>query len=300
MSPEDKSYDRLVATSAESASLMGRLVKELDELVASDGLADLIGVREQLAAFRDQLDVAAIALYTEIDEVADGVGEPDVSVSNGTHDRPDLRVLNGGIDTKPYPEPTTEDALEGAAVQPLGLVGDISGGTVRAHNEVRGFGASLPPIPEPKVRRPIAIPANIQDDPEAVARHVVASPNIVLLIDGDEVATLGWSAFPLSEQRAALITYLAELSESAGCKPDVVLDGRVGAEGTTHASKAVRLRLTKAPTAPVEALAELIDAYPVKWPLAVVTDDGELAMAAIERNIVVLKNKQLLNLFNPA
>ena len=69
--------------------------------------------------------------------------------------------------------------------------------------------------------------------------------------------------------------------------------------GTSHASKAVRLRLTKPPTTPVDAIDELIDAYPTKWSIAVVTDDPTLKVTGANRGATVLSDKQLLNLFVP-
>ena len=46
-----------------------------------------------------------------------------------------------------------------------------------------------------------------------------------------------------------------------------------------------------------EALDELVDAYPEQWPIAVVTDEGELGRSATERGATVLSNGQLLDLF---
>lgn len=146
-------------------------------------------------------------------------------------------------------------------------------------------------------RRTITIPAEIMNDEVEYARHVVSSPDVVLLVDGDSVAKMGWPSLPAAQQRDALVSYLTDLSASSGAAPDVVFDGRVGEEESLPSSRAVRIRLSTPPTEPAAALDELVDAYPEQWPIAVVTDDDELGRSAVERGAVVLNNGQLLDLF---
>ncbi len=146
-------------------------------------------------------------------------------------------------------------------------------------------------------RRQIEVPSDILDDEVAVAQYVVSSPDVVLLVDGDSVAKLGWPSLPVAQQRDALVTYLADLSTSSGAAPDVVFDGRIGDDDSLPASRAVRIRLSTPPTEPAAALDELVDAYPEQWPIALVTDDESLAASANERGAAVLNNGQLLDLF---
>lgn len=146
-------------------------------------------------------------------------------------------------------------------------------------------------------RRQVAIPPELMDDEVELARHVVSSPDVVLLVDGDSVAKMGWPSLPVAQQRDALVSYLADLATSTGAAPDVVFDGRIGEEESLPASRAVRIRLSTPPTAPAAALDELVDAYPEQWPIAVVTDDDTLAASAVDRGAVVLNNGQLLDLF---
>ena len=134
-------------------------------------------------------------------------------------------------------------------------------------------------------------------DPVAVARHTVSSADVVLLVEGDAVASLGWPTLSTSERRGALVSYLADLAAESGAAPDVVFDGSVGGEGELPSSRAVRVRLTAVGVRATTALSELVDAYPLEWPVAVVTDDGELARDAGSRGAAVLDNGQLLDLF---
>ncbi|MFV0257051.1 MAG: hypothetical protein ACK5PP_01200 [Acidimicrobiales bacterium] len=156
--------------------------------------------------------------------------------------------------------------------------------------------ADLAGDPRP-ARRQIDIPADLHNDEVELARHVVSSPDVVLLVDGDSVAKLGWPSLPVAQQRDALVSYLGELADSTGVAPDVVFDGRIGDEDGLPASESVRIRLSTPPTEPAAALDELIDAYPEQWPIAIVTDDGDLGQTAVSRGATVLNNGQLLDLF---
>jgi predicted nucleic acid-binding Zn-ribbon protein len=146
-------------------------------------------------------------------------------------------------------------------------------------------------------RRQIEIPPDLLHDEVEMARHVVSSPDVVLLVDGDSVAKMGWPSLPVAQQRDALVSYLADLSATTGAAPDVVFDGRIGEEESLPASRAVRIRLSTPPTEPAAALDELVDAYPEQWPIAIVTDEGQLGQSAADRGAVVLSNGQLLDLF---
>jgi predicted nucleic acid-binding Zn-ribbon protein len=146
-------------------------------------------------------------------------------------------------------------------------------------------------------RRQIEVPPELMRDEVEMARHVVSSPDVVLLVDGDSVAKMGWPSLPVAQQRDALVSYLADLSATTGAAPDVVFDGRIGEEESLPASRAVRIRLSTPPTEPAAALDELVDAYPEQWPIAIVTDDGQLGQSASNRGAVVLSNGQLLDLF---
>ena len=146
-------------------------------------------------------------------------------------------------------------------------------------------------------RRQIEIPPEVAEDEVEMARHVVSSPDVVLLVDGDAVAKMGWPSLPVAQQRDALVSYLADLSATSGAAPDVVFDGRIGEEESLPASRSVRIRLSTPPTEPAAALDELVDAYPEQWPIAIVTDDSSLGRSASDRGAVVLNNGQLLDLF---
>lgn len=139
------------------------------------------------------------------------------------------------------------------------------------------------------------MPADLLDDPLESARFVVSLPEVVLLVDGDPVAELGWKDSTVADRRDALVIYLADLSATSGVAPDVVFDGRVGGAESLPSSRAVRIRLSTPPAEPLQAIDELINAYPRQSPIAVVTD-SEFPDAGGERGVASLTNDQLLDL----
>jgi regulator of replication initiation timing len=146
-------------------------------------------------------------------------------------------------------------------------------------------------------RRAPVVPDELRDDPLATARFLVAEPGVMLLVDGDAVAAMGWPTLTLAERRDALVTYLGELVPGSGAAPDVVFDLAVGGEASLPSSDRVRVRLTAPEVSAARALAELIDTYPVDWPVVVVTDDPGLVIEAANRGAAVLANVGLLDLF---
>ncbi len=147
------------------------------------------------------------------------------------------------------------------------------------------------------VTTPRAQVSVIAGDPLTVARHTVTTAEVVLLIDGDPVAAMGWPMLGPVERRDALVGNLGDLVGDTGAAADVVFDGNVAGDEQLPSAPAVRVRLTSSEVDPSNAISGLLDAYPLQWPIAVVTDDPHLAQAARDLGASVLDNGQLLDLF---
>jgi hypothetical protein len=146
-------------------------------------------------------------------------------------------------------------------------------------------------------RRPVEVPLELVGDPVATARHLMTVPDVIVLIDGDSVASLGWPSLSLADRRDALVSYLVDLAGDTGAAPDVVFDGDFDGEQALPTSETVRVRLTAPGVTAVRAVADVIDTYPVDWPVVVVSDDGELRDQAAGRGASLLGNVELLDLF---
>jgi SMC interacting uncharacterized protein involved in chromosome segregation len=240
----------------------------------------------------------------DLDEVSALISQ---TVSGFAAGEPVVPGLDGAADDVVLPGPGLEaGSASASAGSPPSLLdaADTAGSALVGDQTTQLSTPPTDPVANPggdplpgRKRRKIDIPGDILEDEVAVAQFVVSSPDVVLLVDGDSVAKLGWPSLPVAQQRDALVTYLADLSASSGAAPDVVFDGRIGDDQSLPASRAVRIRLSTPPTEPAAALDELVDAYPEQWPIALVTDDENLGASAGERGAVVLNNGQLLDLF---
>ncbi len=131
----------------------------------------------------------------------------------------------------------------------------------------------------------------------ARARQLTSQPDVVVLIDGDGVADLGWPTLDVHERRSAVVSYLADMATRSGAAPDVVFDGERNDPNNLPVSRAVRVRRTIPGVGPGLAVSELVSSYPESWPLVVVSDDTTLAAQAQQAGASVLSCGELLDLF---
>ena len=156
-----------------------------------------------------------------------------------------------------------------------------------------GFSSDMAPPAER--RREVLDPGGLDDG--AFARYVVTSPDVVLLIDGDGAAGLGWPHLDVATRRSALVEYLGSLTADSGAAADVVFVRAVGDEDALPVSRAVRVRIADHPVAESPIFASIIDGYPHEWPIAIVTNEPSLLVEADGLGVATLSNDQLLDLF---
>ena len=154
------------------------------------------------------------------------------------------------------------------------------------------------PAGEPPIggRRRIETPDDLTDE-ESIARHVITVPDVVLLIDGDGVAGLGWPHLDVAARRDALGRYLSALTADSGAAADVVFQRAMGGEESLPVSRAVRVRIADQSVTTSSIIRTIVDGYPEEWPIAIVTDESAVAAQADGLNITHLTNGQLLDLF---
>lgn len=144
-------------------------------------------------------------------------------------------------------------------------------------------------------RRRMSIPAGLDDS--AFAKAVVATPDVVLLIDGDGAAGLGWPHLDVATRRGALVDYLGTLTANSGAAADVVFARPVGGEEALPVSRAVRVRIADAAVTDSPIFGSIVDGYPEEWPIAIVTSEASLIAQAENFEATVLTSDQLLDLF---
>ena len=254
-----------------------------------DSLSNIIS--EKVTSFNSDSSEDKDASETERDDVT-FFGDRTASV--GSSDEPDIgrppSVFSTGEVSAIDDDEDSDDTFQPPADIPISAVSPLK--SPADDSESTSLATSG--------RRAVEIPDDVASSGGVeLARFVVESPEIVLLVDGDGVAKMGWSSRSVAEQREALVSWLADLTASTGASSDVVFDGRTGDDGSLPSSRVVSIRLSTPPTEPVAALDELVDAYPPQFPIAVVTDNTTLQDSAKERGAVALSNAQLLDLFTP-
>ncbi|MFW2384026.1 MAG: hypothetical protein ACN4GZ_19900, partial [Acidimicrobiales bacterium] len=145
-------------------------------------------------------------------------------------------------------------------------------------------------------RQPIDVPQEAASDPLESARYLVNTENVVLLIDGDPVAAMGWPSVDRIEQRRNLVHYLSVMAGTSGSAPDVLLDRDFGVDRLPD-SRSVRVRVTNEGGSVTAQIVSLIDSYPNEWPVVVVSDNMDLAAEAAMKGATIMENGQLLDLF---
>ena len=145
---------------------------------------------------------------------------------------------------------------------------------------------------KPKIHVPSSMTGN-----RTKAEFLVDVPRVVLLLDGDDVADIGWPDFPMPVRRKALVDNLSTLCTNTSAAAQVVFDGNVS-ERCPYSKKnrSVEVRLCNAPARPAKALHELVTHHAPDRPLVVVSDNSELCEMTSGR-AEQIGTEQLLDVF---
>ncbi len=128
------------------------------------------------------------------------------------------------------------------------------------------------------------------------ALQTVTTTDVVILVDGDPTATMGWREHTVYDRRRFLLEKLDQVTAEYGPALNVVFDPEVGGEDDLPASNYVRPWLVQRGVETADALADLIGRYPNHFPIAVVSDDPGLRARLDQRGIQALDVVALLDL----
>ncbi|MDO8361832.1 MAG: NYN domain-containing protein, partial [Actinomycetota bacterium] len=124
-----------------------------------------------------------------------------------------------------------------------------------------------------RVRKPLAVPGGLYGHTAAAAEHLLRSADVVVLIDGYNVAKLGWPRLTLEQQRAACIEAAENMARRWGTLVHIVFDG-----ASVVGANAERRRLVRVSYSPEGVLADdvlraEVAALDSDRPVVVVTND---------------------------
>ncbi|MET0737272.1 MAG: NYN domain-containing protein [Acidimicrobiales bacterium] len=275
-------------------------------------------IREELASVRKERRRAEEALATierRVDELEQKLDDRETRLTEAQGAR-EAREHELAETQRLLAEAHTELARRPAPLVPgeravdVGSLRDAASRLQRAAatlaRAVDGVLAEVPPEPvliargvdDAPLRAPLSLPGGVVADTVDGARWLLARPDVVLLVDGYNVAKSGWPDDVLEQQRERLIRALNELVMRTGATAEIVFDGPEDTvPGARHGTRSVGVRYSGGAIAD-DVVVDLVDAYPVDRPVVVISTDREVRDAARAKGATVIGSDTLIALFS--
>ena len=142
---------------------------------------------------------------------------------------------------------------------------------------------------------PVPLPPGLPADGPEAAEFLLRRPGSVALVDGYNVSMSAWPDEEIAEQRRRLVDELAALAALTGAEPDVVFDGTDPDTPPVRSHGGpVRVRFTATGIEADDQILELVDGYPVRRPVVVVSSDRRVHDGAVARGANAVRSEQLL------
>jgi len=160
-----------------------------------------------------------------------------------------------------------------------------------------------PPVTDAAVRgvrrTPVALPGGVLDDSVAAAKHLLRTPNAVLVVDGYNVTMTGWPELAAAEQRRRLVALLADLAARTSTRVELVFDGAEvdggGIAVPAPARQCLRVRFSPPGVEADDVVLDLVAQLPASRPVIVVSSDNRVREGARRGGANLLYSRQLLD-----
>lgn len=144
-------------------------------------------------------------------------------------------------------------------------------------------------------RRPMSLPGGVVGDSDRATEHLVRS-GASILVDGYNVAMLGWPALDLVGQRASLLDAAEALARRFGADITVVFDGSDVVGAATDQRRVVRVAFSPAEVTADDVIRAEVDRLPVDRAVVVVTNDAEIVRDVRAKGANVVSSDRFLGL----
>jgi len=266
---------------AEQAAARARLeVAELKEQAAREREAAVDATRE-----RDRIAAELHTAQQRLRELERGVAKRDAGsrkvaeqVGAAADEMAELRsqlaaaeaardaALAARADHVPVgPDPRVRELL----LEALALTGTVSENTRRPRRRA--------------ARTPLPIPGGLYGNSEAAAEHLLRMPGVMVLVDGYNVAKLGWPELSLERQRDRCIDAAEIVARRWGTDVHVVFDGADVVGSHTRARRLVRVVYSPDGVLADDVLRAEVAALDPSRPVVVVTND-QAVLADVKAN----------------
>ena len=231
---------RLDGVEAQRSSLgadLARLTGQLHEARAGARRAASKGVADELARVTAELE-AARAEALEVRAVLDGV------LAARAQEGPAVDVTR----------------LRELLLEALSFTGQSTEGARKPRRQAR--------------RSPLPIPGGLYGNSEEAAEHLLRVPGVVVLVDGYNVAKLGWPGLSLEQQRQQLVQRAEAVARRWGTDLHIVFDGSDDVEGA-HTRQRTLVRVSWSPSGVLadDVLRAEVQALDPARPVVVATND---------------------------
>lgn len=129
---------------------------------------------------------------------------------------------------------------------------------------------------QPTARQPLAIPGGLLSTTIGAARHLLSATAVVVVIDGYNVAKLGWPELDLAGQRSALVAAAESVARRWGRRVEVFFDGAEVPGSSTTRRLVVHVVYSAAEQSADDAIRARVASIPLRRPVVVVTDDRQI------------------------
>ena len=121
-------------------------------------------------------------------------------------------------------------------------------------------------------RKPIALPGGVYGNSEAAGEHLLRTVDAVVLVDGYNVAKLGWPGLSLERQRTVCTEAAENMARRWGTLIHIVFDG-AAVVGATASRRMVRVSFSPEGVTADDVLRAELAAIDTSRPVVVVTND---------------------------
>lgn len=143
-------------------------------------------------------------------------------------------------------------------------------------------------------RTPLALPGAVIGNHVATAEFLLRS-GAAVIVDGYNVAKLGWPALTLEDQRNRLLDMVDNIVRRFACPATVVFDGADVVGAASDRRRLARVTYSPAGVTADDVIIHELEGRPTDRPVVVVTDDQDVRRRARRRGANELSSASLLD-----
>jgi YacP-like NYN domain len=195
-------------------------------------------------------------------------------------------------------EAQRDELLAARAELPGGSRGAAQIARLRELSEVaRSLGEQLTALiaTGPRRRQAIEVPRPAAKDARLTAEFLLKVPGIVVLVDGYNVAKLGWPGLSLEQQRINMLDAVDALARRFGTEFVVVIDGADVVGAHTDRRRLTRVRYSPAGIKADDVIREEVAGLDVGRAAAVVTNDREVRRDVMAAGANIIASDALID-----